>query len=53
LTYKQLSDKLAEIGMNESGPKIRNKLSRGTFGAVFLIQCLKAIGCRSLQLQDG
>ncbi len=53
LTYKQVSEKLAEIGVVESEPNIRNKLSRGTFSAVFLIQCLEAIGCRSLQLSDG
>lgn len=53
LTYKQLSEKLAAIGVQESEPNIRNKLSRGTFSAVFLIQCLEALGCRSLQLQDG
>lgn len=50
LTYKQLSEKLADIGVVESEPNIRNKLSRGTFSAVFLIQCLKAIGCDSLSL---
>ena len=53
LTYKQVSEKLAEIGVVESEPNIRKKLSRGTFSAVFLIQCLEAIGCRSLQLSDG
>lgn len=53
LTYKQLSEKLVAIGVQESEPNIRNKLSRGTFSAVFLVQCLEAIGCRSLQLQDG
>ena len=53
LTYKQVSEKLAEIAVVESEPNIRNKLSRGTFSAVFLIQCLEAIGCRSLQLSDG
>ena len=53
LTYKQLSDKLAELGVVESEPNIRNKLSRGTFSAVFLIQCLEAMGSRSLQLSDG
>ena len=53
LTYKQLSEKLAELGVVESEPNIRNKLSRGTFSAVFLIQCLEAMGCRSLQLSDG
>ena len=53
LTYKQLSEKLTEIGLQESEPNIRNKLARGTFSAVFLIQCLEAIGSRSLQLLDG
>jgi microsomal dipeptidase-like Zn-dependent dipeptidase len=53
LTYKQVSEKLAEIGVAESEPNIRNKLARGTFSAVFLVQCLEAIGCRSLQLSDG
>ena len=53
LTYKQVSEKLAELGVVESEPNIRNKMSRGTFSAVFLIQCLEAIGCRSLQLLDG
>lgn len=53
LTYKQVSEKLAQLGVVESEPNIRNKLSRGTFSAVFLIQCLEAIGTRSLQLSDG
>ena len=53
LTYKQVSEKLAAIGVIESEPNIRNKLARGTFSAVFLIQCLEAIGSRSLQLLDG
>jgi microsomal dipeptidase-like Zn-dependent dipeptidase len=53
LTYKQVSEKLAEIGVAESEPNIRNKLARGTFSAVFLVQCLEAIGSRSLHLSDG
>jgi Domain of unknown function (DUF6471) len=52
LTYKQVSEKLADMGIVESEPNIRNKLARGTFSAVFLVQCLEAIGCRSLQLSD-
>ena len=50
LTYKQLSEKLAELGVIESEPNIRNKLSRGTFSAVFLVQCLTAIGSSALRL---
>jgi Domain of unknown function (DUF6471) len=52
LTYKQLSEKLAVLGVHESEPNIRNKLARGTFSAVFLIQCLTAIGAKTLDLSS-
>lgn len=50
VTYAQLVGKLADIGVIDSEPNIRNKLSRGKFTAVFLIQCLESIGCSSLRL---
>ena len=50
VSYGQLVAKLAEIGVMDSEPNIRNKLSRGKFTAVFLIQCLEAIGSSSLRL---
>ncbi|MEQ1726073.1 MAG: DUF6471 domain-containing protein [Sphingopyxis sp.] len=50
VSYAQLVDRLAEIGVVDSEPNIRNKLSRGKFTAVFLVQCLSAIGCASLHL---
>jgi hypothetical protein len=53
VTYAQLVDKLAEIGVQESEPNIRNKLARGKFTAVFLVQCLAAIGSSSLRLSDA
>ena len=52
VSYAQLVDKMAAIGVVDSEPNIRNKLSRGKFTAVFLIQCLEAIGASSLRLQD-
>jgi Domain of unknown function (DUF6471) len=50
VSYAQLVEKLAAIGVMDSEPNIRNKLSRGKFTAVFLIQCLEAIGSSSLRL---
>lgn len=50
ITYAQLVGKLADIGVMDSEPNIRNKISRGKFTAVFLIQCLQAIGVSSLHL---
>ena len=51
VTYAQLVEKLAAVGVSETEPNIRNKLARGKFTAVFLVQCLEAIGCQSLRLE--
>ena len=48
--YKGLAMKLGEIGIEETDRNIANKVSRGGFSAVFLMQCLTAIGCRTLHL---
>lgn len=50
VTYAQLVDKLAVIGVDEKEVNVRNKLSRGKFTAAFLLQCLIAIGSRQLHL---
>jgi hypothetical protein len=41
---------MAAIGVVDSEPNIRNKLSRGKFTAVFLVQCLEAIGAQEIRL---
>ena len=38
---------LDRIGVKETKASIDSKISRGTFSAAFLIQCLNAIGCKS------
>jgi len=53
VTYNQLVERLAEIGVHETEPNVRNKLARGKFTAVFLLQCLEAIGAPSLRLSDS
>ena len=52
VTYAELVGKLAHLGIMDSEPNIRNKISRGKFTAVFFIQCLEAIGASSLRLSD-
>jgi hypothetical protein len=51
VTYQQLVDKLADLGVREDERNVRNKLSRGKFTAAFLLQCLEAIGARELRLE--
>lgn len=50
VTYAQLVGLLADQGVMDSEPNIRNKISRGKFTAVFLVQCLTAIGVSDLRL---
>jgi hypothetical protein len=50
ITYAQLVGKLADVGVMDSEPNVRNKLARGKFTAVFLVQCLEAIGADALRL---
>ncbi|MES0059518.1 DUF6471 domain-containing protein [Mesorhizobium sp. M0025] len=50
LSYADLVEKLAAIGVEEKVPNVRNKLSRGRFSAVFLAQCLTAINSKRLKL---
>ena len=50
VTYAQLVEKLADIGISEKEVNVRNKLSRGKFSAAFFLQCLNAIGSSQLYL---
>lgn len=52
LSYKQLAEKLEEIGVQETELNIKNKISRGGFTAVFFVQCLVAIGAQTARLAD-
>lgn len=49
VSYAQLVEKLAEVGISETEPNIRNKLSRGKFTAAFLLACLDAIEVNELR----
>ncbi len=50
--YRELAERLGAMGVHDSERNIANKISRGGFTAVFLIQCLEAIGATSLRLSD-
>lgn len=52
ITYAELAEKLAAVGVTENDRNLNNKISRGGFTVAFLLQCLDAIGACSLQLRD-
>jgi hypothetical protein len=54
LTYGDLAEKLGEIGIKDNERNISNKIGRGTFTAIFFVQCMEAIGCKTIHLnEDG
>jgi hypothetical protein len=52
ITYAGLAEKLAAVGVTENERNLNNKISRGGFTAAFLLQCLTAIGAKSVTLDD-
>ena len=53
ISYRGLAEKLEAIGVKDSERNISNKISRGTFTTIFFVQCLEAIGCRTIHLDDS
>ena len=50
VTYAQLADKLAAIGVHETERNLNNKVSRGGFSAAFLLMCLEVVGATDLRI---
>jgi hypothetical protein len=50
INYAGLVSMLADIGVMDSEPNIRNKIARGKFTAVFFLQCVEAIGTTTIRL---
>jgi Domain of unknown function (DUF6471) len=53
LSYADLAEKLGAIGIKDNERNISNKIGRGSFTAVFFIQCLEAIGCNTIHLGNA
>ncbi|MBV9551126.1 MAG: hypothetical protein JO256_15770 [Alphaproteobacteria bacterium] len=51
LTYAGLAEKLGALGVQETERNLANKVSRGGFTAAFLLQCLIAIGAKTVLIQ--
>lgn len=48
--YRDLAGKLTAMGVPETERNIANKIARGGFTAVFFLQCLVAVGCKTVNL---
>lgn len=47
-----LAHLLNETGVEETKASIDSKISRGSFSANFLLQCLAVIGCHKIEIVD-
>ena len=52
MNYYDLQKKLEEYGHIESYANIRSKMARGTFGTIFFLRCLAAIGVKNIAVTD-
>lgn len=50
LGYRELAERLTAMGVPESERNLANKISRGSFTAAFLLQCMSAMGVDTLRL---
>jgi Domain of unknown function (DUF6471) len=53
VSYADLAEKLAPFGIKENDRNIANKIARGSFTAVFFVQCLEAVGCQTVRLDES
>jgi len=53
LSYADLAQKLSALGVEDNGRNISNKVSRGTFTAVFFVQCMIAMGAKTIHIEDA
>jgi uncharacterized protein DUF6471 len=52
INYRELAERLQAKGIEHTEKNLSNKVSRGSFTAAFFLQCLDAIGCRTLRLDS-
>jgi hypothetical protein len=49
-TYRRLAARLRTLGVVETERSIANKMSRGSVSFVFFLQCMKAAGVKSVDV---
>lgn len=52
LSIDDLTLLLKKHGYHETRSSVNSKISRGTFSAVFFLQCLDIIGCTNLKIEE-
>jgi len=51
VSYRDLSQLMGQIGLEESETQLKTKINRGRFSFLFFLQVMDALGMESLDLQ--
>jgi hypothetical protein len=52
ISYRELQLRLRAMGIEDNEKNLSTKISRGKFSASFFLQCLAAIGCPAIRLDE-
>jgi hypothetical protein len=52
-SFAVLAERLEAIGVKDNELNLRNKVGRGRFTAVFMLQCFKALGVEWIQIPES
>ena len=52
VTLAKLAKRLSRLGVVETETTLKNKLYRGTFSMVFFLQCMRALGKASVDINS-
>lgn len=53
ISYAALADRLGELGITDNELNLRNKVSRGRFTSVFLMQCFMSLGVKWIEMPES
>lgn len=52
VNYRELQMRLWAMGIEDNEKNLSTKISRGKFAASFFFQCMAAIGCHTIRLDE-
>ena len=52
IDYPELADMMQKIGIDENRNNLSNKINRGTFSFIFVLQVFEALGIENIRLED-
>ena len=52
ISYRELEARLRAMGIENNEKNLSTKISRGRFTAYFFFQCMTAIGCKAIRIDE-